>query len=70
MNLSLRNKNLLGINGLGRIGKLVLWNQIHLKQFEGIVVNCGRDVGKELDDLLQVSKQIALMAPSTNSCVV
>ena len=54
MNLSLRNKNLLGINGLGRIGKLVLWNQIHLKQFEGIVVNCGRDVGKELDDLLQV----------------
>ena len=54
MNLSLRNKNLLGINGLGRIGKLLLWNQIHLRHFEGIVVNCGRDVGKTLDDLIQV----------------
>lgn len=54
MNLSLRNKKLLGINGLGRIGKLLLWNQIHLKHFEGIVVNCGREIGKNLDDLLQV----------------
>ncbi|MDD4034751.1 MAG: glyceraldehyde 3-phosphate dehydrogenase NAD-binding domain-containing protein [Candidatus Cloacimonetes bacterium] len=54
MNLSLRNKNLLGINGLGRIGKLLLWNQIHLKHYEGIVVNCGREVGKTLDDLIQV----------------
>ncbi|MDD4806764.1 MAG: glyceraldehyde 3-phosphate dehydrogenase NAD-binding domain-containing protein [Candidatus Cloacimonetes bacterium] len=54
MNLSLRNKKLLGINGLGRIGKLLLWNQIHLKHFEGIVVNCGREIGKDLDDLLQV----------------
>jgi glyceraldehyde 3-phosphate dehydrogenase len=54
MNLSLRNKNLLGINGLGRIGKLVLWNQIHLRHFDGIVINCGREVGKTLDDLIQV----------------
>ncbi|MDY0151855.1 MAG: glyceraldehyde 3-phosphate dehydrogenase NAD-binding domain-containing protein [Candidatus Cloacimonas sp.] len=53
MNLGLRNKKLLGINGLGRIGKLLLWNQIHLRHFDGIIVNCGRDVGKELDDLLQ-----------------
>ncbi len=54
MNLSLRNKNLLGINGLGRIGKLLLWNQIHLRHYDGIVVNCGREVGKKLDDLIQV----------------
>ncbi|MDI3504167.1 MAG: hypothetical protein PWP64_1103 [Candidatus Cloacimonadota bacterium] len=54
MNLSLRNKNLLGINGLGRIGKLLLWNQIHLRHFDGIVVNCGREVGNDLDDLIQV----------------
>jgi len=54
MNLSLRSKKLLGINGLGRIGKLLLWNQIHLRHFEGIVVNCGREVGKDLDDLIQV----------------
>lgn len=54
MNLSLRNKKLLGINSLGRIGKLLLWNQIHLRAFEGIVVNQGREVGKNLDDLIQV----------------
>ncbi len=54
MNLSLRNKKLLGINGLGRIGKLLLWNQLNLKHYEGIVVNCGREIGKDLDDLLQV----------------
>ncbi|MBW6513746.1 MAG: glyceraldehyde-3-phosphate dehydrogenase [Candidatus Syntrophosphaera sp.] len=54
MKLNLRNKKLLGINGLGRIGKLLLWNQIHLRHFEGIVINCGREVGKNLDDLLQV----------------
>lgn len=54
MNLSLRNKKLLGINGLGRIGKLLLWNQLHLKRYEGIVVNCGREIGNNLDDLLQV----------------
>ena len=54
MNLNLQNKKLLGINGLGRIGKLLLWNQIHLRNFEGIIVNCGREVGKTLDDLIQV----------------
>lgn len=54
MNLSLRSKRLLGINGLGRIGKLLLWNQIHLRHFEGIIVNCGREIGKDLDDLIQV----------------
>jgi glyceraldehyde 3-phosphate dehydrogenase len=54
MNLDMRNKKLLGINGLGRIGKLLLWNQVHLRHFEGIVVNCGREVGKTLDDLIQV----------------
>ena len=48
------NKNLLGINGLGRIGKLNLWNQIMLGHFEGYVVNCGREVGKTLDDLIHV----------------
>lgn len=54
MNLDMRNKRLLGINGLGRIGKLLLWNQIHLRHFDGIIVNCGREVGKNLDDLIQV----------------
>lgn len=54
MQLKTGNKKLLGINGLGRIGKLLLWNQIHLRHYGGFVVNCGREVGKDLDDLIQV----------------
>jgi len=54
MNIQPKGKKLLGINGLGRIGKLLLWNQIHLRHFDGIVINFGREVGKSLDDLIQV----------------
>lgn len=50
----LKNKKLLGINSLGRIGKLMVWNQIHLRHFDGIVLNFGREVGKKLDDLIQI----------------
>lgn len=45
-------KNLLGINGAGRIGKLTLWNHLLTKSFGGIVVNVGRGVGKNLDALI------------------
>ena len=41
----------LGINGLGRIGKLLLWKQCDSDEFEQIVVNVGRDVGQSLHDL-------------------
>ena len=41
----------LGINGLGRIGKLSLWSHVSRKHFSGLVVNIGRNVGKNLDDL-------------------
>ncbi|MFT5701056.1 MAG: glyceraldehyde 3-phosphate dehydrogenase [Desulforhopalus sp.] len=41
----------LGINGLGRIGKLSLWNHVSRKHFSGIVANIGRDVGSSLADL-------------------
>ena len=41
----------LGINGLGRIGKLSLWNHVSRKHFSGIVANIGRDVGRGLEDL-------------------
>jgi glyceraldehyde 3-phosphate dehydrogenase len=44
----------LGINGLGRIGKLTLWNHLLTKNFDTIIVNTGREVGKNLDDLIQV----------------
>lgn len=41
----------LGINGLGRIGKLSLWHHISRRHFSGLVVNIGRDVGRGLADL-------------------
>ncbi len=41
----------LGINGLGRIGKLTLWHHISRKYFNEIVVNIGRDVGSSLQDI-------------------
>lgn len=44
----------LGINGLGRIGKLTLWDHLFSKRFDKIIVNTGREVGKSLDDLIQV----------------
>ncbi|UCD35251.1 MAG: glyceraldehyde-3-phosphate dehydrogenase [Nitrospiraceae bacterium] len=42
---------ILGINGLGRIGKLTLWRQIAGKRFREIVVNTGREVGTSLSDI-------------------
>jgi len=41
----------LGINGLGRIGKLSLWSHVSRKHFSSLVVNIGRNVGRNLDDL-------------------
>ena len=41
----------LGINGLGRIGKLSLWHHVSRKHFSEIVVNIGREVGRDLHDL-------------------
>ena len=41
----------LGINGLGRIGKLSLWHHVSRKHFSEIVVNIGRPVGRNLGDL-------------------
>jgi len=41
----------LGINALGRIGKLTLWHHVARKYFDEIVVNLGREVGESLHDL-------------------
>lgn len=41
----------LGINGLGRIGKLSLWHHVSRKHYSGIVANIGREVGQGLEDL-------------------
>ncbi|MDY6909868.1 MAG: glyceraldehyde 3-phosphate dehydrogenase NAD-binding domain-containing protein [Thermodesulfobacteriota bacterium] len=41
----------LGINGLGRIGKLSLWHHVERRYFAELVVNIGREVGMSLEDL-------------------
>ena len=41
----------LGINGLGRIGKLSLWHHVSRKHFPELVINVGREIGSGLEDL-------------------
>jgi glyceraldehyde 3-phosphate dehydrogenase (phosphorylating) len=42
----------LGINGLGRIGKLSLWHHVGRKYFNEIVINVGREVGTSMADIV------------------
>ncbi|MCP3941600.1 MAG: glyceraldehyde-3-phosphate dehydrogenase [Desulfobacteraceae bacterium] len=42
----------LGINGLGRIGKLSLWHHVGRKYFDKIVINLGREVGTSMEDII------------------
>ena len=53
MSITINQKNLLGINGAGRIGKLTIWHHLLSRKFDGIVLNVGREVGKGLEDLVQ-----------------
>lgn len=48
----LKGKKILGINGVGRIGKLTLWNHLNLKHFDSFVLNAGRKVGKKFEDMV------------------
>lgn len=43
----------LGINGLGRIGKLVLWYHLGRDDFDRFVVNVGRPVGTSLGSVVE-----------------
>jgi len=49
----------LGINGLGRIGKLSLWHHVGRKYFQKIVVNLGRDVGNGIPAIVQTIEKDA-----------
>jgi glyceraldehyde 3-phosphate dehydrogenase len=49
--LSMPQKSLpvrVGINGVGRIGKLTLWHHVARRSFDGLVVNVGRQAGTGL----------------------
>ncbi|MCD4652622.1 glyceraldehyde-3-phosphate dehydrogenase [bacterium] len=52
MVIKVNSRNVLGINGLGRIGKLTLWHHLHRGYFDDIVINLGRQVGMGLEDVL------------------
>ena len=41
----------IGINGFGRIGKLLLWHMVARKYFSKIVVNIGREAGTGMADI-------------------
>ena len=53
----------LGINGLGRIGKLLLWHHVARKDFSRVVVNLGRQAGKSLDAVCGVIEQDSTYGP-------
>ncbi|MBU4349848.1 glyceraldehyde-3-phosphate dehydrogenase [bacterium] len=46
--------NYLGINGLGRIGKLTLWYHLQENHFDGFVINVGRQIGNSLEDIVHL----------------
>jgi len=46
-------KPVLGINSMGRIGKLSLWHHVNRKYFKEIIVNLGREAGTGLDSIVQ-----------------
>lgn len=56
MNSTLKNKNFLGINGMGRIGKLTFWNHLVVRHFDGYVINAGREVGRKIEDVIHFLK--------------
>lgn len=41
----------IGVNGLGRIGKLTVWNHVGRRYFNEIVVNIGRQAGTGMKDV-------------------
>lgn len=53
MQTELKSKRILGINGIGRIGKLTFWNHLNLGHFSSIVINAGRELGKRPGDMIQ-----------------
>ncbi len=50
-NKGARSPMKLGINGLGRIGKLTLWHHVASGYFSELVVNIGRQAGRGVEDI-------------------
>ncbi len=58
-----RNGAVLGVNGLGRIGKLLVWHHAARREFGRLVVNVGRPVGRSLDAVCGVIEQDSTYGP-------
>ena len=52
MGISVNNKRILGINGLGRIGKLSLWHAVSRRYFDAVTINMGRQAGNCMEDIV------------------
>ncbi len=53
----------LGINGIGRIGKLTLWHHLGRDDFDRFVVNTGRPVGTSLESIVQYLSKDSTYGP-------
>ncbi len=53
----------LGINGLGRIGKLTLWYEAARDHFDRMVVNLGREVGQSLESIAEYISKDSTYGP-------
>ncbi|MFH1278889.1 MAG: glyceraldehyde 3-phosphate dehydrogenase NAD-binding domain-containing protein [Candidatus Eisenbacteria bacterium] len=56
-------RKILGINSLGRIGKLTLWHHAGRKYFDGIVVSQGREVGLDLEAFCETISKDSTYGP-------
>ncbi|MDX9757899.1 MAG: glyceraldehyde 3-phosphate dehydrogenase NAD-binding domain-containing protein [Bacteroidota bacterium] len=54
MNNDAAGRAVLGINGFGRIGKMLIWYFAVNRTFDEIVVNTGREVGRGLEDVVHM----------------
>ena len=57
------SSSVLGINGLGRIGKLSVWHHVARKTFAEIVVNIGRGAGTSLFDIAHYLERDSTYGP-------
>jgi glyceraldehyde 3-phosphate dehydrogenase len=56
-------ERVLGVNGLGRIGKLTVWHHVARRHFSRLVVNLGREVGRDLDAVCGVIENDSTYGP-------
>lgn len=56
-------RDALGVNGLGRIGKLTLWHHVARRHFPRLVVNLGRGVGRGLESVCDVIEHDTTYGP-------